>query len=65
MVGAAAGVREVSAYAVRAWALGWLTLDGPFCYPRWVGEQSGAAMFTFAQAHQWRQAYGGEVVRVG
>jgi hypothetical protein len=40
---------------------GFLALEGPFAYPRWLATASGATHLSWVQANAYAQAYGGEV----
>lgn len=65
MVVAVAGGGDVTGrYVVRNYPRGFLRLDGPFAYPQWV-EVDLASVMSFAFAHAWASAYGGEVARYG
>jgi hypothetical protein len=53
------------AYLVRSYPNGFLRLDGPFAYPTWVSDAANASPMSYALAHSWASAYGGEVARFG
>lgn len=42
----------------------YLALDGPFAYPRWVGQIVRAEGMQFARAHMFANAYGSRNARV-
>jgi len=40
---------------------GYLALEGPFMYPRWLSTMTGATPLSWVQARAYAAAYGGEV----
>ncbi len=48
-------------YVVYRATHGWLALDGPFAYPVWVSDRSVATPLSWVKAHDFANAYGGEV----
>lgn len=48
-------------YVVMDVARGFLALEGPFAYPRWVDLLTQATQLSWVQANAYALAYGGDV----
>lgn len=52
-------------YLVHNYAKGYLALEGPFAYPRWMQSAESATRLSWVQANAYAIAYGGDVRAIG